>query len=854
MQSNDADDKPLFLDDSANLCFPLLTLDSELHEWLAQPSRCTMAHTCDVHSDDTSSSLGDSAYEMLGDSTILTSSEEDRDDANDSIASADENGPDDVASLVDSGEADEARSSFEPTELPGPNPADHVLRFDSSDDVSGSGMTVVNDGSPAIPSIEFEEPPCYGAERVAVIHTIRNFDEDATTEMLKYMHLADPPARISATIRQTMTKQGLAVDEPFRMVYVGSPSAKGEIVAKIAAALAVPVLGPTGQPGMRQRSSRFNVVPISAFGAGKAPEVELIDSFGLELVVDDCTSAKTASVGSTPDAVSLRLNDSFWYSSERSEWKNVHEPHVSWQVPHIAVFFCSDDDSVHARQTRHYARSFMIRHHISSIVISQTPLYGRPGHTYALDHHSVHMCLESRSPVHGTRVHKRLPIDLSTFLNLDARQMNRNLACLTGLHAGRSGAVPAQRVSSTPRDATVAQDPEHLGYASFGLAQSFYALRERKGQEWKALLMFGAFFVCAVLGTVVSLACRQMEVPRWSLAELASSQVTPTASSAPLATMTPHPSSTVSSPGVLSSPTPSRLLEKGTPNSLSLASGSLDLASLLLDPALISLNESDKFKMQLVGECHMILRPPHRFLQSRKSPRLLVKVMRNEQQLQVNLSKLFDGVYALQLPREEAYGPLNVTVWTQSKPRMAQSFEVDFGTPWLKVAGWKKAAQMVREQVHKDVQHAQSAMHGAMTRLSGELSTMWDSAGQSLTAAQHEAEHLQHLSHWMGTRTQETSAQLLKRGKALSAAMASRLQGMSSQVAEQAGKIDATSAISNVLDSCRALSHRAAKTFTAKRAQKQARRLWWKLLGRDVNSMDEPVARSGRAGSRKIRR
>ncbi len=42
------------------------------------------------------------------------------------------------------------------------------------------------------------------------------------------------------------------------------------------------------------------------------------------------------------------------------------------------------------------------------------------------------MCLESRDPAVPT-IAQRLPIDLASFTNIDARQMNRNISYLTGL-------------------------------------------------------------------------------------------------------------------------------------------------------------------------------------------------------------------------------------------------------------------------------------------------------------------------------------------------------------------------------------------------------------------------------------
>src|SRR5207302_4645332 len=105
-----------------------------------------------------------------------------------------------------------------------------------------------------------------------------------------------------------------------------------------------------------------------------------------------------------------------------------------WKLPPLAVVFSSEDDNMQRKTTRGYARTFMARNSVPILAISQDPLYHKLTENYTLDTRSVHMCLESQSDSkYGHLVHKRLPIDLNTFLNLDVRQMNRNLACVTGI-------------------------------------------------------------------------------------------------------------------------------------------------------------------------------------------------------------------------------------------------------------------------------------------------------------------------------------------------------------------------------------------------------------------------------------
>ena len=836
---------------SVELCFPEILLDSDLHLWLSRSSPCIMAPPSEHPSEDTGSSLGDSAYEILGDSTILTSSDEDRSDNTDSIASTDEHGHDDVASMAGTEESGDTTSSNAP-DLPVSAPVAATL-FSGSQGATSSGMTVTDDDAPPI---QFEEPPCFGAEQVAVSHTIRNFDEVETAELLKTLHLLDSPTRITATVRQTMTKHGLSVDGPFRILYVGSSSVKDDIVAKIAAALAVPVLVPTGVPCTNRRSPRFNIVPVSSFGARKSPEVELIDSFGIELVVDDCTSAMMTGGRSEANAkLRLRLNDTFWCHSDPDAEPMVRTPNSSWELPHLAIFLLDEDDGSVSRQKRRHARQFAQRHEIPTILVSRLPLYEASSSLFALDHHSVHMCLESRNPERGHRIHKRLPIDLGTFLKVDARQMNRNLACLTGLYLTGKTHVVEKPMSQA------VEDPERLLDSSFGLAHSIYMLRERNGQKWRALLTLGLFVLTAMIGTALTLTYGSTNtgylVPR---AQQDPQMVPSTGSVASLAPATTTATATPPSQEFGSPPKPSLSIDKATTNSLALSGSRMDLASLLSDPATTTLNESDKFKIQVVGDVHMILRPPHRIALLKKPPKLHVKILRGEQVLEAQLSKLFDGVYALQLEREEAYGPVNVTVWTQSRPRTQQTLEVDFGTPWLKVAGWKKAAQVVSEQIQKDIRQAQVNVQVGAGRLGTGLSEALKSTMQRAESAAAEALEVQ--NRWLNlalkkqsmatAATRRLSREASKRGSRLSSQLTSQAQRVTNRALYGMAEFYNAYASTETLEFYRSLGLRASKTFTAKRAQRQARRLWQMLVGTDgVETEAEGRARTKEAIRRK---
>ncbi len=770
---------------SIALEYPLLPINSRVASWVSDPTSSIMvSHSQDHPSDDALSSLGDSEYEILGDSAMMTSEDEDRDDNSDSIASINGSSPDDVTSVADSEDGNESQdtestsSQADPQELP---------RFGGLEDLGGHGngadITAIGktDVQRSTTSIEFEEPKvCFGAEEVAVIHTIRNFGQSQADEILRYMQIDSTPAQLTATIRQTMTKNGLVIDQPFRVLYIGNALARDDIITKIGSALAVSATGGSTPPVSRRRSTRFSVVPVSSFGNSASPEVELIDSLGPELIVDDCTAAETRKVEGKPDTLLLTLNDDIICQSSYNGSSFQLDSAKSWKLPDVAIFFRSDSDDLAARQTRHFARSFLTRHAVASIVISESPLYASKDEKFALDHNSVHMCLESRgSSSMDNRVLRRLPVDLLTFLDIDAAQMNRNLACLTGLHSGRKGSKSSGRdcYNSTFHHTCTL---EKLPPTSGGLDRT--SLPKQKRAEGYAPILIGLFVASLFLVSTISVTYLQLGVRYWKAQYIPVQVVTDVVAS---------PSSLSQSKGLRIPSVSQAILAQSTSTSpaisktLSITKPKAELATLFPYSSMKPLNKSDHFDMHIIGDSHMILRPPQRFLSLRKAPQLFVKVTRKSQPVKVQLSKLFDGVYALKLEREEAHGALNVSVWTKSKPIIEQTFEMDFGTPWLKIAGWRKAARTLSMHIHSELQAAQTGLQATLTQMSTDLQVVLSQAAKGAKTIRNEAVKLESSLQ----RTFQTKALVAARITDLSTSLSRQSANITGQMSQQARKI-----------------------------------------------------------------
>jgi hypothetical protein len=149
------------------------------------------------------------------------------------------------------------------------------------------------------------------------------------------------------------------------------------------------------------------------------------------------------------------------------------------------------------------------------------------------------------------------------------------------------------------------------------------------------------------------------------------------------------------------------------------AHGLSQLGSLI--PNLEISKPTDIFEIQVVGDCHLVIKPPSRHAAARRQPKFSVQVSRRGQPLQYELSKLFEGVYSLKLAREEAYGLVNVTITTVSKPPTVQVVPVDLGIPWLKIANWKRAAHAISTHLSRDLGTAQTGLSEAYGRITTDL-------------------------------------------------------------------------------------------------------------------------------------
>ena len=705
--------------------------------------------------DDTSSSLGDSSYDFIDDRSNATTDDEDQGAMTESLTSSDGHDFDqpDVRHLHSRSNGEEYQSSHNS----GSKVSSGQSTYPQVDHPSSRRPLHEQTPPEQVPlrnlqqqeqeAIEFIEPSITNlnfSKPFEVSHTLEIIDgQDAAARNFHLDKLARKSGKVAITVRQSMTNHGLQLrDRPYKILYVGDSSMRDVVVQKIATALAASLNNSPYPIAEKPRPSKFNVVPISAFGEESSPEVVLIDSSGLEMSVEECSSASFARNEGGNDTIRMQLSDGGLIYSSWSGWKFVVSN--DWRIADLAVICTSESDSVAVKQTRRIARSFMSRHAVQTIVVTEASHWESHTDAIMLDYLTPHIHVESLEPLGHNRTQsvRRLPIDLATFLRIDRGQLNRNLACLAAARGVSKGYAPP-KVAKSRRSSHDRLSFQEI-YDAFVTDIRKDGIRGLNRYEYMAgfvvMLMSVLSMVVVGFGLTGILGASRVSNNRFFPTSIASNSVSSVSTS------------TIATAAALSSPSLSAVassLASSTPARVSPVrslSTDVDIASFLLDAYTLAPNKSDQFKVHVLGDYHIILRTPHWFSKMKKAPKLLFKVTRSGNTLEHHISTLFDSVYALQIPREDSYGVLNVAVWTDSKPKVEESFQVDFGSSWFKVAGWEKASRVLTESIRRDLHSVQTSLRVFYDHAKAGLYKSLQQQ-RAKVAAQREAEKVMLQSH-----------------------------------------------------------------------------------------------------------
>ena len=575
--------------------------------------------------------------------------------------------------------------------------------------------------------IKFDEPiEQHSSHAFEVSYFVKEFCGQERDRLCQTFNLGPPPLRLSGTLIQQMSPRLLNPGVSLKLLYIGSSIARQPIIQKLSTALACSLS--TATSCLKPPSSRYSIVPISAFGGGSSPEVVLVDHMGLEIDVEDCLIAKYIREELGINAIVMNTTEN---RSVQSVWDgSSFALSGDYKLPDLAIICIPKNETALSSETRVLANHLLRRHDVPVLTICSADNLSRPDEVLRMhDRELPHFCLEGHYP-DQTRQLKRLPIDLSSFLSVDALQMNRNLASvIRDVTQPEEGDLPD--INCADSSAT-----GHGALACLkGFVKSFFVWISPFSPS---LLPCSLLLLLGLLLSSGALMGVHYTKPIFTLPENRTMMGSVWVGDVPGSTFTlASPPTSASKLSVVS--VKAYTIEQVSTGNISPHTAT-DLTSLLLNSSSLAPNASDRFKLHIIGDCHVILRPPQWFNSLKKAPPLQFKISRQNGSVNYTVSTLFEGVFALKLPREEAHGPLNVSVWTTKKPKVNDTFQIDFGSPWLKVAGWKRATQLMTEQLREELRATQTGLSQAYMQTSTGLQALVQNTIQKAEVINREIE------------------------------------------------------------------------------------------------------------------
>ena len=399
--------------------------------------------------DDNLSSVGESSWDIIDGASITASDDEDHSLSRQSTPSSDSqerSGPQDAPQEQEiRHEAQQERSS--PSDIISNEDQidSHANNIGSStttsrpiheyvEDLESTRKCLGSGSAPPTPKYlrfdEFKISTAQEEEPIEVSRFVRSFEGLERRRIAEEFALSPVPEVLVGTVRQKMCKNDLRPLQAYKIFFVGPSSIKDQIIQKVADALAFPTR--SQRAGEEVAENRFTVAPISGFGDASDVEVVLMSSLGLDIIVEECTSARVSHEDALHPSISVQINGKQTISSTWDQDEDTSVVPKGYEMPDVAIMYLPEKEANSSRHTRLLARSLMIQLDVPVIMISSDSEWKKPGQVFMVDNRTPHFCLESRDfKGQGQEILRRLPIDLSTFLDIDAGQLNRNLACLT---------------------------------------------------------------------------------------------------------------------------------------------------------------------------------------------------------------------------------------------------------------------------------------------------------------------------------------------------------------------------------------------------------------------------------------
>ncbi|KAI9671399.1 MAG: hypothetical protein M1831_004308 [Alyxoria varia] len=447
MQRDSAD--TLIPTQDPELKYPLLDIDDPGPDTDMAPS--SINNDTDSGSDDTQDSLADSSYEIVSESATLDDEGSYQDGA-DSLASLSESSPeDDVPSdeeqeLVRVPSEENVQHSQVAASPQEPAPEEHPNVSLLEHPIPDSRLTSETMRQSPFASMRFDEPSKQPNEKpVEVVCPLDGAIGASIHGFGKHRSQSDKGERF--TVRQTLASGKLHLNKPFRITYHGDTAVKEIVIEKIAQALTVSTVDNAEDEVGKDISSKYSIVQLSSFGGDEgAPQITLVPSNGLELIVNSCEMC--CKWQSYPPSGSRRPSNEYFISEHMA-----HEAYSDSQRPDLAVFFHHLPDEkasgANYESRKNNIDSFDVsastkNMEIPTLDISNTVSAWATGPFRPYKNKAIHLCIENSDGLstRDANVICRMPINLEGFVESDASQLNRNIACITEAAGFSRGLLP----------------------------------------------------------------------------------------------------------------------------------------------------------------------------------------------------------------------------------------------------------------------------------------------------------------------------------------------------------------------------------------------------------------------------
>ncbi|KAK2737565.1 hypothetical protein FQN57_007500 [Myotisia sp. PD_48] len=578
-------------------------------------------------------------------------------------------------------------------------------------------------------SIVFNEPESWSdTETITFKRAIRRFDETKNPEVLNLLPFdVKDGGHLTVSVQQSMSRQTLNVDRPFRVLYIGDEIFRPQILDKIGDVLVTS----SSDSFNSDSSTTFHVVPTS-FGIDSTPNYAELLPIHVQLVLEECTAANARKQSDGPDKISLVLKGSNLCTSTWNGSGYDVQSKKYWAPPDIAIFMIGDHDTLAQRKTRRLAHSFMKRHGIPCMVVSQSPLWTRFDVVVPLDYNSLHICLESRDTASGeSKILGRFPIDLHTFENIAPGQLNRNLASLVKSSTYRSSTLGQQSITSPSRLLRKCVRDLQLDIDRYIKVLSDMWPYDNGDKVVSMFKIAGIFVITACVGLLgheaikfLLLLLSQLLMKLFGTAGQTQGGTFVIEPNTVVSTFTSTMTETYSS---VMTHTYTATVTASFPTTTADSSSGCDQKNIYSPdgyeispcrPEVKNPGENEKYQVHAFGDSNIILIwPPTRILTSPNPPTTVYFLTRNGVYVHSTISHIVPGVFMVVLAQQDAYGTIRVTIETQPATMEKYVIDVDFSSPWLKLEAWKRAARSLSSQLRKELSTAQLGIFEAYNRV-----------------------------------------------------------------------------------------------------------------------------------------